>query len=459
VLNIFQPAVTKQNALWRTKLWAARDLWIVLTGNLVLILGMWIRHGGLDELTSVAGWLTAAGEITALYGTFLVLLQLIFMARVPWLDQLFGVDQITQSHRWLGFSAIALITAHVVLTTLGWALAAGNSLIDETVNLFNFYPYIWWAGLGFGLLIILGLTSMRRVKARLSYEVWSIIHLYVYLAIVLAFLHQLFVGVDFVNDPIARLYWFGLYGLTFGLLIVFRFGQPALISRRHRLTVGRVITETPGVVSLYLIGENMEQLSVLAGQWFRLRFLTWRGWYHAHPFSLSSVPNGHYLRFTIKDLGDYTRKLQAIKMGTRVFIEGPYGHLTEKLQLKDRALLIAGGVGITPLRALTETLAVSPGKVTLLYRAKSADEIIFKKELDQLASQKGYHVHYLIGARGSPQMPNDPFSALALLKLVPNLARHDIYLCGPDGMMDQVIRTLHQLRIPSKQIHYEKFSF
>jgi predicted ferric reductase len=213
------------------------------------------------------------------------------------------------------------------------------------------------------------------------------------------------------------------------------------------------------VVSIYLTGKDLDRLPVRAGQWFRLRFVTAYGWWRAHPFSISAAPNGRYLRFTVKDLGDYTRILQSIHTGTPVFVEGPYGVFTGAKRTKARVLLVAGGIGITPLRALLEELPAAKGNMTLIYRASHEDEVVFRRELDELAGLRGATVHYLVGRRGSREMPSDPLDPRALRRLVPDLFDRDVYVCGPAGMMERVLSGLHWLRIPESQIHYERFTF
>ncbi len=123
----------------------ANDIYALLIGNGVLILGMWVRHGGLHELSTLAGTLTAAGEISALFGTYLVLIQLILMSRSPWLDQIFGQDRITDAHRWVGFTAIWLLCAHGLLTTFGYAMSVNASPVNEFISLLLTYPYVLWS--------------------------------------------------------------------------------------------------------------------------------------------------------------------------------------------------------------------------------------------------------------------------------------------------------------------------
>ena len=85
--------------------------------------------------------------------------------------------------------------------------------------------------------------------------------------------------------------------------------------------------------------------------------------------------------------------------------------------------------------------------------------MVFKREIDELASLRGATVHYLVGRRGSPEMPSDPLDPRALRRLVPDIHDRDIYVCGPRGMMDRVLSSLRRLRIPEAQIHFERFAF
>jgi predicted ferric reductase len=403
MVSVAPPTTRKPRRVPLPRVWPVKDtdIYALLGGNALLIGGMWVRHGGMAELGSVAGMLTALGELTALYGTYLIMIQLVLMSRSPWLDQVFGQDVITGAHRWVGFGAIWLIFAHFVFSTAGFAMSAHTDFINETLVLLETYPYVLWSAVGLVLFVVIGFTSMRAARRRLSYETWYGIHLYTYLAILLASLHQFLVGIDFVSDPVAQAYWIFLYVVAFGTLAVFRFGQPIAITLRHRPRIANVVAEGPGVASLYVTGRNLDQLPVRAGQWFRLRFVTPEGWYRAHPFSISAAPNGKYLRFTIKELGDYTGKLQRMPIGTKVFLEGPYGSLTGAARTRARVLMIAGGIGITPLRALLEELPAARGNLTLVYRTTNPEDLVFKRELDELSSLRGATVHYLVGRRGS----------------------------------------------------------
>jgi predicted ferric reductase len=435
------------------------DVGWVIALNTALIAAMWIRHGGLDDLGSLGGILTAVGQLTGLYAAYGALLQLVLMARSPWLDQLFGMDRLAWAHRWLGFTTVWLIVAHGVFTTFGYALGDGTYAIDEFVKLITTYAWVLPAVIGGAMFIAVGISSMAAARRRVSYETWFLLHLLSYVAIALGFLHQLLVGGDFMHDPLARAYWIGLYVATVVLLVVFRLGQPLVVNLRHRFVVARVVHEGPGLTSVYITGRDLDQLPVRSGQYFNWRFLHGREWWHAHPFSLSSAPNGRWLRITVKALGDGSRRIQSLPVGTRVIVEGPYGAMTGARRSRRKVALIAGGIGIAPLRALLEALPANHGELTLVYRARAAKHVIFRDELQLLADRRGATVHYLVGRRGSPEMPDDPLSGPAIERLVPDIAGRDVYICGPVAMIDRVQAELEDVGVPGSRIHAERFSY
>jgi predicted ferric reductase len=430
----------------------------LLVGNGILIVLMWIRHGALDLIPTPGGAFTAIGELTALLGTYLALIQLVLMGRSPWLDEAFGMDRLAWAHRWLGFATVWLIGGHAVFTTIGYAIGDGRDAVAEALVLLGTFPYVLWSAAGFALFVMVGVTSIRAARRRLSYETWHGLHLYAYLGIALAFLHQLFVGADFMHDQLAAMYWIALYALTATLVLVFRVGQPVLASLRHRLRVSAVVPEAPGVVSVYLTGRALDRLAVRSGQYFVFRFLTRDGWWRGHPYSLSSAPNGRWLRITVKALGDDSARIARLAVGTAVFIEGPYGVLTGARRSRPGVTLIAGGIGIVPMRALLESLPARPGDLTLIYRAGRPHDIVFRRELELLAERRGANLHFVLGRRRGAR-PAEPLDAAAIRRLAPRIAEQDVYVCGPVGLMQAVERHLHDLGVPRGRVHAERFAY
>jgi len=433
------------------------DIPVLAAANGLLIVGMWIRHGGLSGLMSPGAFLIAGGQLTALLGTYLALIGLVLMSRSPWLDRLFGLPRLANWHRWVGFGCVWLLVAHTILTTAGFALTTGSDALTETWSLLTTYPYVLMATVGLVMLAAVGITSIRIARRRLTYETWYYVHLYAYLGMALGFAHQLVIGTDFLSDPIAVAYWVGLYLVTVAAIVVFRVGLPVQLFLRHRLRVAHVAAEGPGVVSVYVTGLSLDQLTAQAGQYFVWRFLAGDGWWRAHPFSLSAAPNDRYLRLTVKAGGDGTSVIQRLTIGTRVFVEGPYGAFTADQRTQPRVLLIAGGIGITPLRALLEDLPAARGAITLIYRASRLEDVLFGDELEALKKARGASVQYLIGRRS--ELRRDPLDARNLHRIVPDIAARDIYVCGPDGMIQTVQRSLRQLRVPAARIHEERFAY
>jgi ferredoxin-NADP reductase len=218
-----------------------------------------------------------------------------------------------------------------------------------------------------------------------------------------------------------------------------------------------VYPEAPGVVSVVIGGRHLDELHAESGQFFRWRFLCRGLWWTSSPYSLSAGPRPDRLRITVKDLGDHSRALFDIAPGTRVFAEGPYGAVTAALRRKRKVLLVGGGIGITPLRALFETLPADPGDVTFIYRASNQDDIVFLDELKHLAQQRGANLRFAVGRR--TDLGYDPLSAAAFTSNIPDLVDHDVYLCGPTGMTDAVISALRTAGVPRRQIHHESFEF
>jgi len=229
---------------------------------------------------------------------------------------------------------------------------------------------------------------------------------------------------------------------------------PVRDALRHQLRVAAVQPEAANAVSVYVTGRDIDRLGAQSGQFFRWRFLDRGHWWEAHPFSLSMAPNGDALRITAKGVGDHSKGLRSLRPGTRVMAEGPYGNLTAARRTRRKVLMIAGGVGITPLRALIEDLPLAPGDLTLLYRASNEREVLFRAELDRLARERGIEVRYLLGRR---EKNADALSARKLRQYVPNIAGRDVYLCGPPGMMDAAMASLTSIGVPRSHIHYERF--
>jgi predicted ferric reductase len=432
--------------------------WIVsfaIAVGTVVTIGLWLRHGGISAATGPGGLATAAGQLTALIGTYAILVQILFMSRIAWLERAVGLDHLAVWHRWLGFAAVSLITGHVVFTTLGYAQSARVSLWAQSRDFISNYPDMLKAWAGFLLLLAVAVTSIRMARRKLKRETWYFIHLGAYLAIVLSFAHQLAAGTDLDGDRAARVWWVGLYVVVAGAILWWRVLVPCVTNSRHRLRVHGVEREAPGVVSIYFSGRHLDALGAEPGQFFLWRFLTPGGWWKTHPFSLSAAPTKNSVRITVKDLGDGTNELQHVRRGTRAFVEGPYGAFTDARRTRRRVLLVAGGIGITPLRALLDAFDATVD-VVLLYRVARPDDVVFVDELRRFSTAPNVTIHVIPGtAIGDDQ--TDILSVPALRRGVPDIATRECFVCGPPALIAAMHRRLRKLGVPRAHIHYERF--
>jgi predicted ferric reductase len=430
-------------------------IWAVLLGNAAVIVWLWI-HGGNLTTRSGGDVLTSIARITGLLAAYLALVQVVLLARLTVLERVVGFDRLSVWHRWNGHACVDLVIAHVVFSVWGYALLDKISLPKEISTMLGggIYPGMITATIGTALLLAVVATSIVIVRRRLPYEWWYAVHLLAYAGIALGWFHQIPTGNELVLSTVASDYWRGLYVSTIAVLVVFRVLLPAAAGLRHGLRVAGVVAEGPGVVSLRIEGRRLDRLQARAGQFFIWRFLAPGLWWSAHPFSLSQLPDGRSLRITVKALGDHSSRLAEIPVGTRVVAEGPFGVFTGAVRRRAKVLLIAGGIGITPVRALVEEMH---GDVVVLYRAMAEDDLVFRRELDELAVARDIQLRYVVGDHATEDGAR-LLTAAHLRELVPDIEDRDVYVCGPPAMTDVAVREVRAAGVARRHIHAERFA-
>ncbi len=302
------------------------------------------------------------------------------------------------------------------------------------------------------ILVAVGLLAIRAIRTVLPYELWRFLHLSSYLVLLLGYGHQFANGQQLFRPGPARDYWGALYVVVLAALVWGRLVAPLWLNLRHRFRVADVVDEGPDMISIYLSGRNLHRAG-RAGQFFRWRFLTGGLWLQAHPFSLSAAANGRWLRLTVKVIGGHTERLRGLRAGVAVWAQGPMGSFTAVRRTRGRALLIAGGSGIGPIRALLEEL---PPGASVIYRASTADDVVLRDELDRLAEARRAEVWYVIGSRRD-EAPRAMLTATGMLQIVPDVASRDVYLCGPPGFVRAAVRALRNAGVPRRQLHQTLF--
>jgi predicted ferric reductase len=404
-----------------------------------------------SELSAPGGLATFAGSLTGMTGTYLALVMVLLVSRIPVIERVAGQDGLVRLHRLLAPWPISLLAAHALLLTVGYALAARTGFWHEAGTLVN-YPDVLIATVGLGIMCFIGVISLRAIRRRLPRETWWLIHLLIYLALALAFAHVLVLGPAFVGHPLTRLAWWAVWAATAGVVLGYRVGLPIVRTVRHQLTVAEVRPEGPGVVSVICAGRQLDRLAVAGGQFFCWRFLTPGLCWQAHPYSLSALPEPPYLRLTVKEVGGHSRAVARLRPGTRVAIEGPYGAFTRYQQQRPRALLVAAGIGVTALRSLLEDLPRGSAPAVLL-RAGRPEDLVLSAEVRELVRLRGGTIHELTGPR--EQAGLDTFT---LPRLVPDLDQRDVYVCGPEEFVATIVALVRNLGVPDDAIHHEAFA-
>jgi predicted ferric reductase len=426
---------------------AERVLVAVVAVNVILVWVLFFAEGG--QKNTFIG----VGKLIGLHLALLLMVQLTLVARLPWLDRRLGMDRLTRWHRWVGFSLLWAVVLHFTFIILGFAeidgspQAAFTSLAGVTASLVGMFAA--------SILVLVAVLSMRAIRRRLGYEVWHAIHMLMYVAVGLGLVHQYLEGSTWEITPITSVYWWVLWTLVVGALLVGRLGVPLWRNAYHQFRVSEVVPESDSVVSVHVTGRNLHRLPVRAGQFFIWRFPGHNGWWQANPFSMSKAPDGRSLRLTAKAVGKTSAGLRHLPVGTRAFVEGPYGAFTSIHQSRPGLVLVAGGVGVTPVRALLEE---STGPVDVLYRVRDEADAVLLPELQELARDRGARVHVLAGRTGAGSPPNQPLEAANLVALVPDITDRDVYVCGPPAMTEAVLKSLRELRVPAAQVHAERFS-
>jgi len=442
-----------------------RVFWLgVLASQLLVVVGFWAWNHTHHLLgNQLAGDSTAQflayGRLAGLLAAFGCLLQIILVGRTRWVERAFGLDRLSRLHHVVGFGLLLAIVAHPVLVTMGHAAQAGVSYAEQHVDFVRNWDDVAAAAVAVAIMLAALLFSVMVLRKRMSYEWWHTTHLAFYIAIALAFGHQLAVGTDLISNRWFRYYWIGLYVFVGANLIWYRVARPLLNHWRHRFRVARLVPEAGGVTSVHIEGRRLEAFRARGGQFVIVRFLA-RGFrWEAHPFSLSAPPDGRGLRLTIKALGDYTRRIPELTPGTGVIIDGPHGIFTAERCRTSKALLIAGGIGITPVRSVAEELAKRGTDLVLLYGNRDSKGIVFEKELAELAASNGHlKIIHVLSADPAWTGETGHIDRERIARLVPDVREREVFLCGPPPMMKPVRAALRELGVPRGRIYYERFA-
>ncbi len=431
---------------WKGAMWAtayviavAAPMFFVLVGDSPPGRGWWA------DLSMALGFIAMA----------VLGLQLVVTARFPQVEAPFGLDVILQYHRQISFVALAFVLTHPAM------LMAQDPSLLRLLNPVTATPAAQWGLAAVVLLLALMATSVWRRQLRLPYEVWRVAHGLLAIGVVAtAFTHIERVGY-YVSGSVHRAAWFAVAAGLIGVLAYVRLIKPSRL-RKQPYAVEAVQPLPGDAWSVTLRPDGHRGLRFLPGQFAWLKFSVSPYAVREHPFSFaSSAAAPQTLSFAIKSLGDFTSRVGELEVGTRAYVDGPYGAFSYTRSEGAGFVFVAGGVGITPILSMLRTLAdvEDPRPMTVIYANRTIDDVIFHDELDELAERLDLRI-----VRVLEEPPNGwagetgVVSAELLDAFLPRRPnRHAYFLCGPVPMMEAAEQHLHTRHVPAERINLERF--
>ncbi|WP_084211646.1 ferredoxin reductase family protein [Pseudonocardia acaciae] len=400
---------------------------------------------------------------SGLLATGLLVCAVVTPSRLRSLTRALGIEGVLGVHRLLGMLVTLMVVVHIILVLIA---------TPSSVALFD--PRQWSMpsraaiGATVGLVVLVGLAVVRH-RVRRRYALWRWVHLILAGAVlVLTALHIWWLR-HLVNDPVLRATFAVIAAVVIGMLSYRWVWRPSF-DKRGAYEVREVRAETDQVNTLVIgprrprHGFDVSAMKFAPGQfaWLRLKRSVTA---EEHPFTITSCPRGSEdVEFTIRNVGDFTSGLAELKPGDPVWIDGPHGDFTWDDSAYKRALvLIAAGVGITPMISMLRALAHRGDRrpVLLVSGARTEDELLFRDELSELADKLDLTVVEVLSR------PPDGWKGLSgridrevLAEVLPERTgrrKIEYFICGPGGMVTDVTAALEELRVDPARIHTEQF--
>jgi predicted ferric reductase len=194
--------------------------------------------------------------------------------------------------------------------------------------------------------------------------------------------------------------------------------------------------------------------------WVRLGRSAWS--LDEHPFSFSSsAEEPARIEFAIKELGDFTARIGAVSAGTRAYLDGPHGSFSTDFVQADGYLFVAGGIGISPILSMLRTLAGRGDRRShvLIYASSRWERTPFRESLEALGRALDLRIVHVLEHAHEGWTGDVGFITPEILArgLSTGGVERDVFVCGPDPMMDSVEKSLRARGVPRGRIHMERF--
>ena len=438
-----------------TRSWWADGLIAAIWITAAIGVSLNVASGGL-LVGSGADAVRAAGRLIGIVAAVLMMSQVLLASRAPWIERVIGHDRAIARHATLGKYALLLMLVHAGLIVAVTASEGKAGVVYTYLHIGEGNAPLAATAIAVALFALVLLTSLFAAFRNWHYESWHTVHRVVYVAIALAVPHQFTEGQTYRAGGFAWFFWFACYVVAFGSFLIYRMLRPLALAAKHRARVASVTREDDGSSTVVVRGRALGSLGARPGQFLLWRFYSPRLFWQKHPYSLSGAPHGDELRITVKPSGKGSRAVGGLAPGTRATFEGPLGVFTHQARTRSGLVLVAAGIGITPIRALLEHVEVGEPCVVVV-RARSLTEAPLLGEVRALARDKGAALRVVIGPRGATWGTDD--EPLSLTTLVEDPRDVDVFVCGPVAWAREVERDALAAGASPEAIHRERFGW
>ena len=376
----------------------------------------------------------------------LMALNLFLATRPRFVEPVFGgLDRIYRYHRGVGIAALALILTHYFLKPSfeGSAVSRGQNELGATLGTISFYGLV-------ALILFSLVKNIPKTSLTVPYHVWRPSHRLIGLLFILIAGHQFL-----IKKPSGFSYsMLQTYLNVFALIgvVSFLWTQLAPFLRRRSYEVAAVTPGPAGTqVALKPLGRR---LGAHPGQ-FGFVKVDRAGLREPHPFTIAGHDSDGALRFVIKPLGDFTKRLaETLAVGDKVKVEGGYGRFGHRKGSSPQ-LWLAGGIGITPFLAMAEKLQPGAGrKIHLVHVVGDEAEAVGQESFAACAARCPDFSYTLYESKKQGRIDADRLIALAGFEL----DRNDLWFCGPYPLRAALVEGL-KAKGKKPILHFERFEF
>ncbi len=430
--------------------WGWLYVLLILTPVLVLLAGP--KYSGRPQLLDLSVSL-------AFIGLAIMALQFVNSARLKFFNQSFGTDIVYHFHRQIGIGAFFLIFAHPAL------LFILDARYLRLLNIFTAPDSAKFGVLAALLLIAVVWMAEYRQKLKIPYWFWKFWHgILATLMVGLALLHIFNAG-SYTDLPWKKALWIG-YSTLFILMLVYTRVIYPLRLVNNPYIIKEVKRERGDVWTIAMKPARGKGFRFLPGQFAWLT--AWKTPFSdsEHPFSLvSSAEQADGIEMSIKNLGPFTAKIQNLKTGEKVYVDGPYGSFSiDRYPQAENLVFIPGGIGVTPIMSMLRTLADRGDQrpIKVLYANQTWEGVTFREEMEELQKRLNMQLVYVIERPPQDWQGESGFlNAGIISKYIPAewlAGRSEVFLCGPAPMMNAVEKALSKAGFSEKNVHTERFA-